>query len=223
MIRSIFSPRDFERIDEEQDEAFYATPRLVVHVDQPAVQTISQALAYLLPPNAEILDLMSSWRSHLPPNLAPRRVVGLGMNGTEMGENDQLTEYVIHDLNEQPRLSFPDQSFDAAMNIVSVQYLTQPVEVFRDVRRVLRPGGPYVVIFSNRMFPTKAVRIWRESSEQGRVDLVRSYFEQAGGWADIQTIEGNRADSRGNGVPERLNWLDLAGDPVWVVAARRAG
>lgn len=218
MIHSVFSARDFERIDDEGDSRFYTTPRLVVHIDAQAVSSIAAVLGRLVPPGAEILDLMSSWRSHLPIELKPTRVVGLGMNATEMGENEQLDEWVVHDLNRDPSLPFADRSFDVVINTVSVQYLVHPVEVFSEVRRVLRPGGRAIVIFSNRMFPTKAVRIWRESSEAQRVDLVRRYLEDAGGFAEPQS---QVHDTGRAAAGARLNWLALSGDPVYVVTAQR--
>lgn len=216
---SIFSSADFGRIDERDDATFYTAPRLVVHIDQCAVSTISTLLGGLIPQNGEILDLMSSWRSHLPVELRAKAVVGLGMNGTEMAENDQLTRWVVRDINTDPRLPFESGSFDAAINTVSVQYLTRPIDVFGEVGRVLRPGGRFIVIFSNRMFPTKAVRIWRESDEQGRIRLVRSYFQEAGGFTEIEATEHSTGDRPG-ATP--LNWLGMSGDPVYVVTARRA-
>ena len=132
----------------------------------------------LLLPGDTVLDLMSSWRSHLPDGVG--RVTGLGMNAAEMSDNPQLDEYVIHDLNRTPRLPFPDASFDAVVCAVSVQYLVRPWDVFADVRRVVRAGGPLIVSFSNRCFPTKAVAIWLLRGDEEHVMLVRSYLEAAG-------------------------------------------
>ena len=216
---SVFSANDFQRIDERDDATFYTAPRLVVHIDERAIGTIGTILGKCIPQDAEILDLMSSWRSHLPNGLHPKAVVGLGMNGTEMAENEQLTGWIVRDLNSDPRLPFETASFDAAINTVSVQYLTRPIEVFAEVRRVLRPGGRFIVIFSNRMFPTKAVRIWRESDEQGRVALVRSYFQEAGGFTEIEASEHGTGKSASTSP---LQWLGMSGDPVYVVTARRA-
>jgi SAM-dependent methyltransferase len=150
-----------------------------------------------------LLDLMSSWRSHLPPTLGPREVTGLGMNAEEMGDNPQLTKSVVHDLNRDPRLPFGDGEFDGAACAVSVQYLTHPVLVFREVRRVLRPGAPFVVSFSNRCFFTKAVAVWVGTSDAQHRMLVRSYFEAAGGWGDVRD-EDRSPD--GNGDPLYAVW-----------------
>jgi ubiquinone/menaquinone biosynthesis C-methylase UbiE len=156
-----------------------------------------------------LLDLMSSWRTHLPPELAEStelEVAGLGMNAEEMDENPQLARYVVHDLNRDPRLPFPDAAFDGAMCAVSVQYLTKPIEVFAEMARVLKPGAPFLTSFSNRCFPTKAVAIWRRTDDEQHLGLVGSYFQLAGGWSDLQ--------ARGFTQP--------SGDPLYVVWAYKA-
>jgi hypothetical protein len=169
----------FARVDDEDDARFYAVARKVTHIEDGAIEALRSYYGSVLPPGGDVLDLMSSWRSHLPAS-ALGRVVGLGMNGAEMADNPQLDEWVVHDLNAQAGLPFDDGSFDAAVCTVSVQYLTAPVEVFTEVRRVLRPGGPFAVAFSNRCFPTKAVAIWRYGTDAEHVDLVRAYFGSAG-------------------------------------------
>ena len=166
-------------MDPSPDEAFYAYERKVVHIEVGAIEALREAYAELIPPGARVLDLMSSWRSHLPyVGIGP--VVGLGMNGAEMSDNPQLDSFVVHNLNREPVLPFPDVSFDAVVCAVSVQYLTRPVEVFTDVRRVLVAGGPLVVSFSNRCFPTKAVAVWLANGDAAHRALVRSYFDEAG-------------------------------------------
>ena len=121
---------------------------------------------------------MSSYRSHMPPELRWTRLAGLGMNEVELRENDQLTDYMVHDLNADPRMPYGDGEFDGAVVTVSVQYMTRPVEIFRDVRRVLKPGAPFIVTYSNRMFPTKAVRIWRALDDRERAALIATYFQR---------------------------------------------
>jgi SAM-dependent methyltransferase len=183
-------PQDyFRRIDESDDALFYSFPRFVVHIDQWAIQTIGEIFEQHLPRNAVLLDLMSSWRSHLPPALNPAAVVGLGLNRAEMEDNPALTSVVVHDLNRDPRLPFPDGYFQGAMLTVSIQYLTSPVAVFTEVGRVLRAGAPFLVSFSNRMFPTKAVWIWQHSNEGQRVELVKRYFADSGAFEQIELIE----------------------------------
>jgi len=191
----------FARIDPSDDARFYSVARNVVHIEPGAIEALRRVYADHFPRNATVLDLMSSWRSHLPKGLG--RVVGLGMNAEEMADNPQLDEWVIHDLNHEPRLPFPDASFDTVVCAVSVQYLVQPIAVFADVRRLLVPGGPVIVSFSNRCFPTKAVMAWLMTDDAGHRQLVRAYLERAG-------FDGV--------VDEQLPSPD---DPLFVVRARR--
>ena len=158
----------------------------MVHIDQGAITAISDFFKTQIPENAEVLDLMSSWRSHWPADHPKEKMVGLGLNQVELKENPDLDEFVVHNLNTNPELPFEDDSFDAVIITVSAQYLTKPIETFAQVNRILRPGGMVIVSFSNRMFPSKAVLIWRNSTDRGRVDLVGSYMEAAGNFEDIQ-------------------------------------
>jgi SAM-dependent methyltransferase len=206
-VTETFGHEHFERIDEGPDSEFYKQPRLVVHIDDGAIRAAGRLYASLLPPNAEILDLMSSWRSHLPEDFQTRRVVGLGMNALELRENPRLTEWVLHDLNQDPTLPFESDGFDGVIDTVSVQYLTRPLEVFAEVYRVLRPGGRFIVTFSNRCFWTKAVRIWRELSDRGHAELIAAYFQQSAAWHDLHAVDCN-ADQNG-------------GDPLFAVHAQK--
>ena len=181
---SIFEPEHFRRDDESPDPLFYSEPRLVVHIDDNAIAAVTRYLSESLPENAAVLDLMSSWRSHLPDKPSRRRTAGLGLNAVEMRENPQLDESVVHDLNADPTLPFDDGEFDAAVLTVSVQYITRPVEVFAEVARTLRVGGRFHVFFSNRMFPTKATAIWKALSDADRARLVAAYFRSSGGFAE---------------------------------------
>ncbi len=204
-----FPPEHFQRLDESEDERFYAMARHVAHIDDDARAALAQFLAATLPPDGEVLDLMSSRYSHLPPDPPRASVVGLGLNGEELAANEQLSAHVVHNLNRTPRLPFADGRFGACLLTVSVQYLTRPVEVFADVARVLRPGAPFLISFSNRMFPTKAVLLWRGLGDDERGRLVEHYLERAGGFEAIGTealIEGEP------GVV----------DPMIMVHARRA-
>ncbi len=179
-------PTYFQRQDESADGLFYTTPRRVVHIDDGAICALTALLAKLLPPAGVYLDLMSSWRSHLPDELEPKRVVGLGMNAAEMADNPQLNEHLVHNLNENPTLPFADGEFDAAICTVSVQYMTKPLEIFREVNRVLQPGGLFIVSFSNRCFPTKAVAAWLAGGDREHLGLVQGYFTTADNWGEPQ-------------------------------------
>ena len=173
----------FAKQDGGDDLAFYAPPRLVSHIDEDAVAALTGFYRAVLPAG-RILDLMSSWISHLPADRRFDEVVGHGMNATELGANPRLDRWFVQDLNRQPVLALADGTFDAALCCVGAQYLQQPVAVFAEVRRVLVPGAPFVVSFSNRCFPTKAVAIWRALDTSGHAALVRLYLERAG-FADL--------------------------------------
>ena len=202
------------RADESADSAFYAFPRMVQHLDDTALERIRHLHRRLLPKGASILDLMSSWTSHLDPELAPQRVAGLGMNPDELAANPALTERVVHDLNTDPRLPWPEASFDAVTCTVSVEYLTSPVEVFREILRVLRPGGRFVVTFSNRWFPPKAIAVWAELHEFERMGLVLELFFRAGGFTGLGTCS-----LRGLPRPTGDQYADrlATSDPVYAV------
>jgi SAM-dependent methyltransferase len=193
----LFSPAAYAREDESSDDRFYSFPRRVVHIDESAIAALGLLYADVLPTGGRLLDLMSSWRSHIPAGFNAREVVGLGLNAEEMADNPQLTSHVVHDVNRDPRLPFGPGEFDGAMCAVSIQYVIHPLRLFREVGRVLRPGSPFVVSFSNRCFPTKAVAVWLDSSDQHHMMLVRSYFEAAGGWKDA-TVEDRSPGGHGD-------------------------
>ncbi|GAB4321442.1 MAG: class I SAM-dependent methyltransferase [Dehalococcoidia bacterium] len=173
-------PEHFLRVDEDDDAAFYAAPRLVTHIDDAAIEAATRFYRDLLPPGGRILDLMSSWISHLPDDVAFASVTGLGMNAVELSANPRLTRWTVHDLNADPILPYGDGEFDAAVVTVSVQYLVRPVEVFAEVGRVLNAGGPFAVLYSDRCFPTKAVAAWHALDLRGRAELIGLYFRLSG-------------------------------------------
>jgi SAM-dependent methyltransferase len=191
-----WDPRWFDKDDRSSDAGFYVMPRKVVHIDDSAIAGVTQLYREVLPANGAILDLMSSWRSHLPKDVTVARVAGLGMNAEEMRDNPQLTEHALQNLNLNQTLPYADDEFDAAVCCVSVQYLQKPVEVFREVARVLKKNAPFIVTFSNRCFPTKAVNIWRATDDEEHMQLVAIYFQAAGGWGDIALQD--RSPKRGD-------------------------
>jgi SAM-dependent methyltransferase/FKBP-type peptidyl-prolyl cis-trans isomerase 2 len=212
-----FSPHAFNRPDETEDDRFYAKPRLVNHIDDKAIATISDFYGQLMRPGMDVLDLMSSWRSHVPASAGYQSLTGLGMNAEEMAANPQLTGYKAHDLNARPKLPFDDQAFDLVICTVSVEYLIRPAEVFADVARILRPGGVFAVTFSNRWFPPKAVNIWPELHEFERMGLVMEYFHHTGLFADLHTLS-----ARGWPRPETDKYYPRMrySDPVYGVWGR---
>lgn len=195
----------FTRTDESPDDRFYAPPRLVTHLDDEAIAAVG-ALYEELDLHGDVLDLCSSWVSHF--RVAPTHLVVLGMNAVELARNPQATDRLVHDLNHNPRLPLAGASFDAATCCVSVDYLVRPIEVFDDVARVLRPGARFVCTFSNRCFPTKAIRGWLAADDDGHLGLVQEYFERSHGWR--------------NTVARRCTPRDHRGDPLFAVWAERS-
>jgi SAM-dependent methyltransferase len=183
---SEWDPDWFVPQDTQPDALFYAEARRVVHIDDEAIATVTGLYRELLPQRGALLDLMSSWRSHLPLEAQYTRVAGLGMNADELRDNPQLTEHVVRDVNRDPRLPFGDHEFDAACCAVSVQYLQKPVDVFREVGRCLKVGAPFLLTFSNRCFPTKAISLWLETSDDEHMQLVALYFAAAGNWSNAE-------------------------------------
>jgi hypothetical protein len=188
-MNASFAAEHFARLDENPDSQFYSFPRKVVHIDDAALGAVTQFLRETMPHDGIILDLLSSWRSHWPEGVPSRQLIGLGLNAEEMMDNPDLTDYVIHDVNSNPRLPFASNMFDAAIITVSIQYLTKPIEVFQDVNRILKPQAMFAVLFSNRMFPTKAVAIWRALNDQQHVELVQHYFQLAGNFVGIEAYD----------------------------------
>jgi SAM-dependent methyltransferase len=200
------SPGAFDKLDAEEDEYFYEPARLVFHIDDGAIAALTGFYRTVLPAGGILLDLMSSWVSHLPAEIAYAEVIGHGMNAEELAANPRLSRWFVQNLNRAPILPLANDSVDAAMICVSIQYLQRPIEVLRDVARVLRPGSPVVIGFSNRCFWTKAVAVWRALDDAGHARLVEHYLRHAG-FADIQT--------------HRLaEWIEDVSDPMIAVVGR---
>ena len=189
-------PRAFAREDEGDDLSFYAPARLVTHIDEGAVAALTGYYRQVVPAGGVVLDLMSSWVSHLPDEVAYAEVIGHGMNEAELAANPRLHRRFVRDLNKDPALPLEDDSLDAALCCVGVQYLQRPVAVMGEVRRALKSGAPFVVSYSNRCFPTKAVAIWRALDLQGHASLIGHYLERAGltNVAATMLADGRRGD-----------------------------
>lgn len=200
---ALMPPEFFGRADDTPDGDFYGPVRLVTHIDDAAIAEVTR-LYRQLALGGDVLDLMSSWVSHFDP--APTHLTVLGMNAAELERNPAAHKRVVHDLNREPQLPFADASFDVVACCVSVDYLVAPFDVFADVARVLRPGGPFVCTFSNRCFPTKAIRGWLANDDAGRVTIVATYFARTPAFAPATAELRN---------PRR------AGDPLYAVWARR--
>ena len=190
----------FHRQDDSADEAFYSSPRMVNHIDDATINEITRFYQETLKPEDELLDLMSSWVSHLPKDVSYRKVTGLGMNLDELNANARLDQVLVHNLNKTPTLPFSDTSFNAVMIVVSIQYLTRPFEVFEEIQRVLKPGGRCIISMSHRLFPTKAIYAFQTLAPKDRVQLVKEYMRQ-GGLSEIEFIDRS---------PDKA-------DPLWII------
>jgi SAM-dependent methyltransferase len=211
----MLKPHDRAKLDESNDALFYEMPRFVTHVDEAFIQSLTQLYQERLTPNSRILDLMSSWVSHLPSEMSFAHVEGHGLNELELARNPRLDRYFVQNLNQHPQLPLEDQSFDAVLCTVSVQYLQYPEAVFSEVARILKPGGIVIVSFSNRMFYQKAIQAWREGNDADHVLLVKTYLQS------IPTFSAPEVVSQ-TSPPTALSWLGLGTrDPFYAVIAER--
>lgn len=213
----ILKPNQRQKLDETDDQLFYDYPRFVTHVDEAFIQQLTDLYRHRLSPNTRILDMMSSWVSHLPEEIEFTHVEGHGLNAEELARNSRLDHYFVQNLNFNPQLPLVDQSFDAVLNCVSVQYLQYPEGIFSEIHRILKPGGIAIISFSNRMFFQKAIQAWREGSEASRVELVRHCFTSVPGFTVPEVIVNKST------VPDFLQWLGVGGgDPFYAVIAHRS-
>ena len=215
-MAKLLTPEQRSKLDPGNDANFYDQPRFVTHVDDAFIDRLTQLYRDRLQPQTRILDMMSSWVSHLPEEMEFARVEGHGMNAEELARNPRLDNYFVQNLNENPQLPLPDASFDAVLNAVSVQYLQYPEAVFSEICRILKPGGIAIFSFSNRMFYQKAIAQWRDSSEGARVELVGRYFQATEGFdrPEAIVVESN--------LPPVFQLFGVGGnDPFYAVLATR--
>jgi SAM-dependent methyltransferase len=212
----LLHPEHRTKQDPGNDNDFYDAPRFVTHVDAGFIDQLTQLFRQKLRPNTRILDLMSSWVSHLPDEIEFAHVEGHGMNREELAKNTRLDGYFVQNLNQNPKLPLNDADFDAVLITVSVQYLQYPEAVFAEIYRVLKPGGIVIVSFSNRMFWQKAIAIWRDNTEAGRVELVKKYFEAISGYSTPEIVINQPP------IPSFLQLLGMTGgDPFYAVMATK--
>ena len=195
----------FAKADRTPDPLFYAEPRFVTHIDEGAIRAVTGLYRELFPPGGVVLDLMSSWVSHLPDEVEYAEVIGHGLNAEELAANPRLTRRFVQDLNADPVLPLDADSVDAAGLCVSIQYLQRPVALLGEVARVLRPGASVAITFSNRCFPTKAVAIWGALDGDDHARLVQLYLDRAG----FEQVTARRLVRGGWGA-----------DPLWAVIGR---
>lgn len=209
-----YTPQDFRRRDESSDSEWYSQPRFVQHIDDGAIAALKSYHGSIIKPNHSVLDICSSWVSHLPDTLKPHSMIGIGMNQQELARNGHLTKFFVNDLNTNPRLKdIPNESVDVVICNVSVDYLTQPISVFKEMYRVLRNDGSAHMAFSNRCFPTKVIGKWMGMSDEERRKWVGGYFWASGGWKDVEEVILKEGQGGFWGGHE---------DPLFVVRARKA-
>lgn len=215
-MKALLQSHQRTKLDPTSDTLFYEMPRFVTHVDEGFIQQLTDLYRERLKPGMRIFDMMSSWVSHLPEEMAFEWVEGHGLNAEELAKNPRLDHYFVQNLNENDHLPLEDESFDAVLNTVSVQYLQYPEAVFAEMYRILKPGGIAIVSFSNRMFYQKAIAAWRDASEEQRIELVKQYFQSVPGFSTPEVI------ARPSTTPMILQMLGLAsGDPFYAVIAER--
>jgi SAM-dependent methyltransferase len=214
-----FSGNPFSREDELSDGVFYKKPRFTQHLDDTAIEIVRGTYGRFLKDGMRVLDLMSSWQSHIPDRFNYEKVIGLGLNEQELKKNPQLNSYVVHDLNKNPVLPFESDSFDAVVCTVSVEYLTDPLAIFEEVARVLRQEGYFILTFSNRWFPPKVVKVWKEVHEFERMGLVLEYFIQLERFKELHTYS-----VRGMPRPKEDKYFpDLRfSDPIFAVWGQKS-
>lgn len=212
----LLNPDQRLKLDPSDDTYFYDVPRFVTHVDDGFIQQLTALYRDRLKANSRILDLMSSWVSHLPEDVSFAHVEGHGMNAEELAKNPRLDHYFIQNLNKNPALPFEADTFDAVLNTVSVQYLEYPEAVFAEIQRILTPGGIAIISFSNRMFFNKAIQAWRDSGEGDRVQLVESYLTKTPGFSKPEVVQSVSPTS------QLLAFMGIQGpDPFYAVIAQK--
>ena len=200
-----FPEQFFRRQDESADANFYIEPRFVTHIEDATIHNLTEFDRDQIAPGGKVLDLMSSWISHLPEEVDYAHVTGLGMNNEELKANPRLSDFYVQDLNESPTLPFASDTFDAVLIAVSIQYLTRPIEVMTEINRCLAEGGQCIVAMSHRLFPSKAIQAFHVLSPSDRCQVVAAYMGESG-MTDIEALDCSPSE----------------GDPLWIVRGYRA-
>lgn len=212
----LLRPEQRTKLDPTDDTLFYSFPRFVTHVDQSFIEQLTSLYREKLTANSRILDLMSSWVSHLPDDIDFAHVEGQGMNEEELAKNPRLNHYFVQDLNKNPQLPLADNDFDAVLCAVSVQYLQYPEAIFSEIHRILKPNGIVIVSFSNRMFYQKAIAAWRDSDDLIHIQLVKNYFQSISGFTPSEVV------TRQASLPNFLQMFGMFNcDPFYAVLARK--
>jgi len=200
--------------DSSDDAMFYAQPRFVHHLDAAFRQRLTQLYRERIPTGAVVLDLMSSWVSHLPEDVSYASVIGHGLNARELDANPRLERSWVQNLNRDQQLPLESSSVDATLIVAGWQYLQQPEAVAAELLRVTRPGGQLIVAFSNRMFFTKAPQIWADGSDRDHLAYIAEVLI-AQGWPRPTLIA---EQTRAQGL---TGLIGAKGDPFFAVIATK--
>ena len=214
MAVTVLSPAERDKLDRSDDSLFYAEPRFVHHLDASFRARLTQLYRERIPACAVVLDLMSSWVSHLPEDITYQQVIGHGLNAEELAANPRLDRHWLQNLNTTQQLPLADNSVDAVLIVAGWQYLQQPEAVAAELLRVVRPRGEVIVAFSNRMFFQKAPQIWTDGSDRDHLAYVAEVLT-AQGWPSPQLVTEETP------APGLLGWVGGKGDPFFAVIATK--
>ncbi|WP_320667843.1 methyltransferase domain-containing protein [Prochlorococcus sp. MIT 1307] len=196
--------------DNNDDSFFYAQPRFVHHLDETFRSLLTNLYAEQISQDSVVLDLMSSWVSHLPQGIKYKRVIGHGLNRIELEKNNRLDSFWLQDLNRDQKLPLDDSSIDVCLMVAAWQYLQYPEEVAVEIRRILSPQGKLIVSFSNRAFWTKAPLVWKEGSSSDHINYVSDVLI-SNSWTSVDVVI---KESKSNGI---FSILGMHNDPFFSV------
>jgi len=207
------SINDREKIDISDDEIFYQQPRFVHHLSDSFRNRLTKIYSEYLLKHHVILDLMSSWVSHLPSNTRYNKVIGHGMNEAELSSNKRLDNFWVQNLNRSQILPVEDSSIDVGLIVAGWQYLQYPEKVSLELSRIIKPDSFLIISFTNRAFWNKASNIWTYSSEEKRIEYVNSVLSD-NGWR-IEKIFNEKTHE-----DKLFGFLTAESDPFFSVIAR---
>ena len=207
------SSYDRTKADISDDEIFYQQPRFVHHLSDSFRNRLTSLYSEFLLNHHIILDLMSSWVSHLPSNISYKKVIGHGMNEAELSSNERLDKFFVQNLNKKQNMPIEDSSVDVGLIVAGWQYLQYPEKVSLELSRVIKSDSLLIISFTNRAFWTKAPNIWTYSSEEKRIEYVTSVLT-SNGWR-IENILNEKTQDK-----KLFGFYSSESDPFFSVIAR---
>jgi len=166
-------------------------------LDEEAAEKLRGHFKFYLKPGMSILEFGAAENSYFPNDLELSRHVGVGLNKDLMDENESLTEKLVVDLNTVVPSRDVDSDdlrrlaadpFDAIVMTNTVDFLTNPREVYRTAWHLLKPGGLMMVPFTSKnakeyvaKFERAQVKAWREFSDDQHMWITGSFFQFSAG------------------------------------------